>query len=294
MSLALLVAWQAALAVEPVTTGDWRVFCDHRHRCVALSQVPAGGDARDYPLVLLRRDGPVAAVDLPIPATAAAGTRMTIAIDGRTVAQLVAPGRGAGLSLPFSGALATALRRGRVLTLAEAGGRVRARTSLTGLSAAMAALETSGGTMPAMVVIDTPPVDPRAPRMPSRKQLERLVGKTAKGCAAPFARGYRLDAAHTLLEVVAPCARAVATRFVLPEKGDAQPVDGNLPAAGAWDPVRRRYAVLLPATPGRDCGIRRDFVWDGARFRLAEERVIAECTRATYEVTTFSATVRTG
>ncbi|MEH3120633.1 MAG: hypothetical protein PGN16_01440 [Sphingomonas phyllosphaerae] len=293
MSVALLLAGQAAVAIAPVDAGDWRVFCDHRQRCVALSQVPAGGDPAAYPLVVLRGDGPVAAVDLPIPATVAAGTRMTVAVDGRTIAQLIAPGRGVGLSLPFNGKLAPALRRGRLLTLAEPGGRVRVRTSLTGLSAALAALAEERAASAATAVIDVPPVDARAPRTLSRKQLEKLVGKPAKGCGAVYARGYRLDAGHSLLEVVSPCRGAGALPYVLPDKGDAHPA-ADLPATGAWVPARRRYAVLLPATPGRDCGVRRDFAWDGAGFRLAEERVIAECRRATYEVTTYRALVRGG
>lgn len=293
MSVALLLAGQAAVAIAPVDAGDWRVFCDYREQCVALSQVPDGGDPETYPLVALRRVGPVAAVDVPIPATIAAGVRMTAAVDGRTVALLIAPGGGTGLSLPLTGKLASALRRGRLLTLAEPGGEVRVRTSLTGLTAALAALTTNDTAAPAAPEIVVPPVDPRAPRTLSRKQLEKLVGKPAKGCAAVFARGYRLDAGHSLLEIVAPCRGTDAMPYVLPETGAAQPA-ADLPVPGVWAPARRRYAVLLPATAGRDCGVRREFVWDGARFRLAEERVIAECRRATYEVTTYRATVRGG
>ncbi|MEH3104237.1 MAG: hypothetical protein PGN12_10065 [Sphingomonas phyllosphaerae] len=288
MSVALWLALQGA-----AETGDWRVICDDRRRCVALSQVPNGGEPDAYPLVVLRRDGAVAAIDLPIPPSVAAGTRMTVAIDGRTVAQLIAPGGGTGLSLPFSGKLAGALRRGRMLTLAEPGGRVRSRVWLTGLTAAMSALADARPVPATETVIDMPPVGAHAPRSLSRKQLEKLVGKPAKGCATVYARGYRLDAAHTLLEVVSPCRGAGALPYVAPDKGDTRPAV-DLPATGAWEPARRRYAVLLPATAGRDCGVRRDFVWDGARFRLAEERVIAECQRATYEVTTYRAVVRGG
>lgn len=293
MSVALLLASQAAVAIASVDAGDWRVFCDDRQRCVALSQVPDGGDPGSYPLVVLRRDGGVAAVDVPIPAAVAAGVRMTAAVDGRTVAQLIAPGGGTGLSLPLTGKLASALRRGRVLTLAEPGGAVRVRTSLIGLTAAVATLADREAVTPVTSEIAVPPIDARAPRLLSRKQLEKLIGKPAKGCAAVFARGYRLDAGHSLLEVVSPCRGADAQLYVLPETGEAQPAT-TLPVPGAWEPGHRRYAALLPATPGRDCGVRREFVWDGARFRLAEERVIAECRRATYEVTTFRAVVRGG
>lgn len=293
MSVALLLAGQAAVAIAPVDAGDWRVFCNYREQCVALSQVPDGGDPSIYPLVMLRRDGAITAVDVPIAATVPAGARMTVAVDGRTVAELIAPGGGTGLSLPLTGKLGRELRRGRVLTLAEPGGLVRARTSLTGLTAAVAALSEDRKAAPATAEIVVPPLDPRAPRTLSRKQLEKLVGKPATGCAAVFARGYRLDAGHSLLEIVAPCRGADAMLYVLPETGAAQPA-ADLPVPGAWVPTQRRYAVLVPATSGRDCGVRREFVWDGARFRLAEERVIAECRRATYEVTTYRAMVRGG
>lgn len=290
----------ALVGTPPERSGDWLVVCDHRRRCTALSQVPADGDPGSYPLAMLRRDGGVAALDVPIAAAVAPGTRLKVAVDGRVVAELVAPGGGAGLSLPLAGKLATAVRRGRGMTIAGAAGQGKGqgqgqdRISLRGLVGALGAIE-RGPAPPAAppAVIAQPPAATRPPLAPSRKRLEKLVGKPAKGCGPLSARGYRLDAAHTLLEVTGPCAGTTAT-FVLPDKGDAQPpvFEPAVPAPGAWDPVPRRYRVLLPATPDRDCGVRRAYAWDGARFRLAEERLIAECRRATYEVVTHNVEVR--
>jgi invasion protein IalB len=308
--------------------GDWSVLCDNQRRCTTWARVPDGAAASAYPLVVLRRDGDAAAVpaiDLPIPAGTAPGTRLSIRVDARVLAQLVAPGGGAGLSLPFSGALARALTRGRMLTLADPGGAVRASTSLDGLAAALAAIDAAqrregtrgalvrGGAgrvppVPPLPAVAVPRADPRAPRVLSRKELQASFGKPPKDCGPALARGYRLDATRTLLAIEPPCATmeagtgAGALLFVAPDKGAPQPAlfdaAAALPGApthqvaGNWDPVRRRVAVLLPATPGQDCGTRRDFAWDGARFRMVEERVIAECRRATYEITTFRADVQ--
>ncbi len=318
----------AMQAAAPVVTGngDWTVACDQQRRCTAWARVPADGDAVDYPLVLLRRDGAAAAraaLDLPIPAATARGTSLTIQVDGRVMAKLVAPGGGAGLSLPFAGTLAAALEHGRSLTLVDARGGVRARTSLVGLSAALAAIDaaqqregtrgalvrrgraTAVPPLPPVPVVVTPPVDARPPRELSRKQSIALFGKPTKACGSALSRGYRLDAANTLLAIEPSCGTpgAVTLAYVLPDEGDPRAATFDAPAslpgavphqlAGNWDPTQRRIAVLLPETPGRDCGTRRAFAWDGVAFRMVEERIVAECRRATYEVTTWRAEVRT-
>jgi invasion protein IalB len=322
IAMLLPLAMQAA-ASSP--GGDWSLACDNQRRCTAWARVPEGAEPSAYPLVVLRRDGDAAAVpaiDLPIPAGTAPGTRLTIMVDKRVLAQLVAPGGGAGLSLPFSGALAKALTRGRMLTLADSTGQVRASASLKGLGAVLAEIDAvqqregtrgalvrrgpgAGPPVPPLPEVAVAPADARAPRVLSRKQLQALLGKPPKGCGPILARGYRLDAAQTLLAIDPLCDTTGATvlAYVVPDKGAAQPAAFDagaaapgLPAqqvAGGWDPVRRRVAVLLPETPGRDCGTRRDFAWDGARFRMVEERIVAECRRATYEITTFRAQVRT-
>jgi len=293
MMLAVLAIQAAVLAgPQPVVAGDWLVVCDDRRRCTALSQVPAGEAADAYPLAVVRREGTLATIDIPIAAAVASGTRLSVKVDGRTIAQMVAPGGGAGLSLPFAGKLASALRRGRAMTIAAPGGRVQGRISLAGLGAAWTAIERAP-TMPAPATIALPAADPRPPSRLSRKRLEKLAGKPPKGCAPPAARGYRLDAGHTLLEVTPPCA-AAASPYILPDKGDPQAAAFDPPVApgGAWDPAERRYRTLLAPLTERDCGTRRAYAWDGARFRLAEERLVAECRRATHEIVTYRADVR--
>ncbi len=285
-----LLALQATIAgaASPMISGDWLVACDERRSCTALSQVPAGAAADDHPLVVLRDDGTGAVLDVPIPTAVPQGRRVALAVDGRTIAELVAPGGGGGLSLPFAGAVASALRRGRVMTVAGA------RVSLRGLGAVLTTIaRVQKAPAVASPPILIPPRDPRPPRLLSRKQLHRLAGKPRAGCAPPATRAYRLDAAHSLLEVTAPCAGA-AVPYILGEAGEAQPASFDPPLAGAgvWDPTAFRYRVLLPDTPGRDCGRRRAYAWDGARFQLAEERLIAECRRATYEIATYRVDIR--
>ncbi|WP_022685929.1 DUF1176 domain-containing protein [Sphingomonas phyllosphaerae] len=323
-----MIAALLPLAMQATTMppgSDWSVACDNQRYCTAWARVPEGADSSAYPLVVLRRAGDAAAVpaiDLPIPVGTAPGTRLTIMVDKRVLAQLIAPGGGTGLSLPFSGALATALTRGRMLMLTDPDGSVRAQLSLRGLGAVLAEIDAAqlrDGTRSALVrrgrgnvpplppvpEVVVPPADPRPPRVLSPKQLQALLGKPPKGCGPILARGYRLDAAQTLLAIEPLCDTSGVTilAYVVADKGSPQPATFDagaalpgMPAqqvAGSWDPVRRRIAVLLPATPGHDCGTRRDFAWDGNQFRMVEERTVAECRRATYEITTFHAQVRT-
>lgn len=331
-----MIAVALALQAAPLTTGDWMVVCDVRRQCTALSQVPSGAPVADYPLLVIRRAGSAVVLDLPVPAGIARGTRLSLAVDGRTVAQLVAPGGGGGLSLPVVGGLAAPLSKGASLTLVDPRGRTRARASLKGYDAARSAVDipissTDLSTTPstadgrqrrigrrpgATALLNTPSTDlstasstviqlpttsDAAPRTIARKQLARMVAPRP-GCGQAVARSYRLDVRTTLLAVEPPCPAAARRTlfYTLGEKGDPVPAIFDAPAStsplgyeanGGWDPQRRRIAVLLPPT-GRLCGIERSFAWDGARFRLVEEQVIAECRRTTYRVTTFITTVR--
>lgn len=291
MTAAFLAMQAAALAgAPPVTSGNWLIVCDYRAQCHALSQVPAGGDPTLYPLAVLRRTDDATVLDLPINATIAPGTRIPLMIDGKIVAELVAPGRAAGLSLPFEGKLAAAIRRGRMLTIG-AGEHLR-RVSLTGVTAAADAIaHAPQRPAPPPATIEATAPDPRAPRLPSRKMLEKLASAPDKRCRPFVTRAERLDAQHSLLALDSPCTGS--RPYVLPDKGDAQPAifDDGVPTGGAWDAAQRRYTAILPPVGASGCGTRRAFAWDGARFRLAEERLVAECRRATYEVVTYRAAV---
>lgn len=293
-----LILQAATLPVERF--GDWTVACDDRARCAALAQPPVGATDGDYPPFVLRGATPPA-LEIPIPTSVAAGTRLTMAVDRKVLAEIVAPGGGSGLSLPVAGTLARALARGRMLTLATADRRVIARASLAGLTAARAALAVARPLEP-LPAIDQPVVTARPPRALPRKQAKALRGGEPTGCGAILPRSYRLDAQHSLVAIEPSCATATRTTsfYILPEKGDAQPAIFDTPAAaappdhrvaGGWNPLRRRIEVLLPPDPMLDCGTLRDFAWDGARFRLAEERVVTECRRATRQITTRRAAV---
>ncbi|KTT68824.1 hypothetical protein NS334_15970, partial [Sphingomonas endophytica] len=229
------------LALEAVTRlGDWTVACDDRGRCEALAQPPVGAPDGDYPPAVLR-DDPAPALELPIPAGVAAGRRLTLAVDGTTLARIVAPGGGSGLSLPLAGPLARAVSRGRLLTLAGADRRVIARVSLKGLTAARAALRAPAPA--ALPPIDQPPVTAARPRQLSRKQLKALA---VPSCTTPQPRSYRLDARHTLIAIDSGCTPRATWLYVLPDKGDPAPATFDIPAA-ATPPAHRVAGDGAPA-----------------------------------------------
>jgi antitoxin (DNA-binding transcriptional repressor) of toxin-antitoxin stability system len=309
---------QAAAPAALVAQGDWITGCDNQRACQALAGASGGAEPRLR--LVLRRDGAADAatrLDLPLPVTVAAGSRVTLAVDGRTIAQLVAPGNGGGLALPFEGKLAAALLRGRRVTVVAPRRRVLAGASLVGLETTLRAFDaaqgrTGGATalappargdlaaaivppvlaLPvlALPVVDQPEVTGATPRRFSEKDARKLLGRDAGTCAAP--QTWRLDAAYTLLAFDPACAalHGAGALYLLPAKGqprvasiDVPPPDG----VALWDVTRRRLI-------GASGPVRREYAWDGTRFRLVLEQHDAALPDAIGDedtITTWRATV---
>lgn len=336
MILLLAAALQAATAPTPGplrTFTDWTVGCDNLRVCQAVALVPEAEDADRYLMLVLRRDAAAAALarlTLPIPEGVAQGTRLSLGVDGKVLAQVVAPGKGGGLALPFQGALATALMEGRQVTLTDTRGRNIAHASLAGLAASVLAIDEAQrrvgtrtalrrpGSAPASQVpapppkpvIHQPPVTGKLPRTISAREAATLIGRDAAICDHAIGpvdpKAYRLDATHSLIAVAHPCGNGAynlfTSLFIVPEKGkpvpavlDAPPGFGEGPdnqvVTGGWDMRTRRLTSYVRGRGIGDCGTQQAFAWDGARFRLVEQSAMGECRGAREYITTWRARV---
>lgn len=334
-ALLLAAAMQAALPTpgDLRTFADWTMGCDNQRACSAVALVPEAEDGARYLMLVLRRDAAATALarlTLPIPETVAKGTKLSLSVDGKLLAQVVAPGKGGGLALPFQGALAAALMEGRRVTLTDPRGRTVAQASLAGLAAGVLAIDEAQrrvgtrtalrrpGSAPAsqvpapppLPVVHQPPVTGRPPRTISAKEATKLIGQDAAVC--PYANGpvapkaYRLDATHSLVAVDHPCGNGAynlyTSLFVVPEKGKPVPAvldapsgfgdaPGHQVVTGGWDGRRRRLTSYVRGRGIGDCGSMQAFAWDGERFRLVEQSSMGECRGAREYITTWRARV---
>lgn len=326
----LLALAAAVAAPQPgalKTFGDWAVGCDNGRACQAVALLHLDDDDRDAQLFLvLTRDGDAAAAPtLRVPLDGVArGTTVTLAIDGKPVARLVAPGGDGGLRLPFDRKLYAALGQGRSATL-TGGGRPRS-ASLTGATAAMLYIDdqqhrlgtrdalirvgpaTAVPAPPPLPVVAQPAPGTRPPRALSVKDAMRLIGPDNTRCHdRPLTReAARLDATHGLALVNHPCDAGAynlySSVFIVPDRGPVMPAsfdaetgmgeqEANEITNARWDATTRRLTDYVKARGAADCGTLSEFAWDGTRFRLVRQQVMSECRGSTDWITIWRARV---
>ena len=329
----MLLLALAAAVVQPQpgalrTFGDWTVGCDNVATCKAVALIPGAQGDTPWLRLAVRRDGaPAAKPVLRVGLDDGAPGPLALRVDGRSIVA-VAAGRDAPLDRAASGALA----QGATAAVVDARGRTVASTSLKGLAAALLYVDERQrrlGTAGALVrrgpradaAVPAPPPLPRVvrpaasaapPRRPGEAALRRLLGPDAVDCAEgrePLgARAIRLDAARSLSLVAWPCSggayNTVHGAFVVDERGRAAPavfdVDGGMNpdrddlVNADWDAGRRLLTTLAKGRGLGDCGVSQAYAWDGARFRLVEQRVMNECRGSIDFVTTWRAAVVAG
>jgi hypothetical protein len=322
-------ALASAAAAQPArpdalrTFRDWTVGCDNGGRCKAVALAPADGSPDEWPpfMLSIERDaGPGGAVAIGLAGQEDAPPPIAVLIDGRPAATMRAA--------PFTGtpaiALARALAAGSRVRI-EAGGR-RADHSLSGLSAALRYIDDRqkrAGTVGALVARGSAPDRAAAPALPMIRAIPgggraatlppARIAALRKGAGCSIADGrddppgpeyYTLGGGETLM--LLPCDMGaynmVSAIFVIGRGGATRPADID-PTSGR-DPDRAVPLILNPTfergtlwsdAKGRgigDCGIAQDFVWDGRRFRLAEQNEMAECRGSTDRITTWRTLVR--
>ena len=257
----LLVIAAVAAAAQPWklhTYKDWIVGCDNVRVCQANAlEVPPGGD--DFLAITVSRGAlPTdrATLSVPLPDGAAIGQRFSLKVDAATVVTFPVRSKDSA-SLPLSGGLLAALRKGQHATLLDASGKKAGEASLAGLAAAMRYVDDQQGRVgtigalvatgpkldatvpapPASPLIVTPAASSKPPRTVSVTVATRLIGPDNATCdyanAKVEPRAYRLDAAHSLVLIDHPCGNSAYNYFpsvyVLDEAGSARPASFDQP-----------------------------------------------------------------
>jgi hypothetical protein len=320
--LALLAAAQSVPQPAPVKTfGDWSVACDNVRSCEMVSLIPegdAGGDEAEgfeAGFAVSRDAGPAAMPVLDVTASGPLGGAAELRIDGKTVARASASSDTAAFRGADAARIAAAMAGGRRIELFDGQGRLAARASLTGASAALRYIDAgqgragtvtaivAGGAGPATAVPAAPPVPQvraLAPPSTTATAPASLLAGLAKQARCDENYGEGMDPppseVHALgggkLLALIPCGNGaynyMTVAFVIdggrgsPARFDAAP--GGTPEEGpatlvnaGWDPAK---GILASYAKGRglgDCGNSEAYVWDGAMFRLIEAREMAEC-----------------
>lgn len=260
MILSVFALAAVAAAAQPGklhTYKDWIVGCDNVWICQAdVLETDADTELLQLTLHRAAKSDDRAALSVPLPDGVGKGARLTLAVDGAPAETFTAQTKDS-VSLPLTGALLTALRNGRRVTLFGADGKSLGVASLAGLSAAFRYMDDQQGRVgtvgalaavgakpdasipapPAAPVIATPPASAKPPRNLTVAAAAKLIGPDnatcdyASGKVQP--RAYRLDASHSLVLVDHPCGNGAynyfTSVFVLDEAGKATPARFDAP-----------------------------------------------------------------
>lgn len=241
---------------------------------------------------------------------------VALAVDGRRLpARLTETDGGALVDAAGAAALLAALRTGTRLDALGADGKSLGAISLAGASAALLYMDdrqqrvgtvtalARPGPKPASAVPPAPPPPeiavPPASTRPARKMplpVAAVLRKKACDSGEPdtgwTAETDRLDAAHSLAIVPDHCDsgayNAASLLYVAGDAGGWRPAAFDTDPATDEDGAPVQYNVDWNAGAGLlemfmkgrglgDCGTRRSYAWDGARFRLAFQAQMDEC-----------------
>lgn len=326
MKTLLLSALLAATALhrapapeEAKTFGDWIVGCDNLGDCAAVSLADDRNEL-DSARLVIRWDGARGAqprLELTPPGEAEG---WYLSVDGKRVARGAAtwsgqPGR----------RLIALMARGRQLELNSQLGLEVQNASLSGLSAALLFMEDRQGragttesilrpgkgkagplrTVPAPV--KPPPRSSLPPPAIDPAPLYANDGCTEQSIKSDLPQIVRLDAKSTLVLVRWRCGhgaynfgfnvliadnagRMRPAQLDFPGGMSGEPDANDLTNAG-WDADRQRLTARGLSRGIGDCGFHNEYVWDGARFRLALRSVMPECRGARHFIPVWTASI---
>ena len=264
--------------------------------------------------------------DVAIAALAAGGKRLPVAIVGTKEQPVVRPDTISALlqAIRTEQALETldgkGKRTGRIslsgasaalLYMDEQQHRLNTVTALVRTGAKPASAVPSPPPLP-MLVSAPLPAGAKSAEIPA-SEVKRLARNT--GCDARQPEGMSaeveasaIDARTTL--ILLSCGGGAynlySVPFVARRQGtklriEAAPFDArpgspeekhpSLVNAG-WDAARRRLVAFAKGRGIGDCGVGDEYIWDGARFRLAEQIAMGECRGSVDYITTWRARVQ--
>lgn len=328
----MLILLAAALAAPQPgslkTFGDWTVGCDNGLACQAVALFPDPGFEGGS--LAIKRGPELSAVPkIWVTARAEGGEELTataLVIDGRSFA--LANDSISGNFAPKPADIAALLSQATRMSLLAADGSVLGSVSTSGSAAALLYIDAQQrrtGTASALVrrgaetrVPPPPPLPviaaPRAPNRPPRTLTEarvrQLLGREATDCDHAQKlqiETARLDARTSLVLAQHPCGNGayngMASAFLVDEQGRPRRaqydygqgmIDGYDALVGAgWVPETRALVTFAKGRGLGDCGTGQDYAWDGARFRLIDQRVMGECRGSLDYITTWRARVVT-
>jgi Protein of unknown function (DUF1176) len=332
----------AAAVPEPgliQTIRNWSVGCDNRRSCQALGLMPSSQPDRKASISIARGPEPltvptirIAIEDLVVENRLPAafvidGTRklgLAVTIEDSDAAIIIP----SGYTLRFIAELS----RGQNLELVDATGKSLAVMSLSGLNAALYAMDQQQhrmGTVTAMIhpgkraaniVPKPPPLPiiriPAAAKVPPY-QLDavaearllndlRCDGKPLRGASQAQ---YPLEDRHSFFWQSWHCGKGepnlISRAIIVSSEGalSSPRFDIRLGTGEGGNPVLRNAEwdqdkrLLITNNPGRSmaaCNMTQSFAWDGGRFRLVEQAETREC-RGNYSyIRTWQAQVVVG
>ncbi len=190
-------------------------------------------------------------------------------------------------------------------------GRVGTTTALARPGPRPASAVPAPPALPSLVIAAAPPSKPPARLTP--KALHQAYGDSAckktDGRADEPPSYDRLDAVHTLALVPLVCTGGAYNveidalvitdgREDAPVPADYEKVFGDdkegesLPDQNTrWDAQARRLGVGFKGRGLGDCGVWRDYAWDGRRFRFVSQREMGECRGAMRPISTWRSVV---
>lgn len=307
------------------TFSDWTVGCDNGRQCQAVALLPEGGadgatlaiqrgaEAGAVPViwVTLRSEGAESPEYLEVD-----GQRFGLRLDRATESLRVSEGVTAARRIGQAGRIAALDRNGRVLARVSPKGSAAALLHIDAQQRRIgttSALIRRGSAIkvplpPALPIVVTPRASAKPARSVSAARVRQLLGREKTACEYAqqmSIEAHRLDARNSLLLASHPCGNGAynlfATAWVIGESGQVRPArfdasggmgEGDALVNAGWDVRTRRLGTSAKGRGLGDCGTIQDFAWDGARFRLVEQRVMGECRGSTDYITTWRAQVR--
>ncbi|MCW3846359.1 DUF1176 domain-containing protein [Sphingomonas sp. LB-2] len=283
--------------------GNWAVVCDNVKRCEATALMPESWSGDEAPGLDIARDaGPAGAVTVAISPIREVPGIIDILIDRHMVGSGTMRDGSIHLTGGTAEGIARAFATARQLTL-RSHGKIIATISLTGSSAALRYIDAEQGRAGGVtalvargpksaVLVPAAAALPKVPAMrPGRGKAATLPAaqltalRTQAGCDGPMPEGWepefdRLDGRSTLL--LLPCGmgayqgwaaiyvltdgKAVAAQFDFGIESDRDPVPTLTEAE--WDAGNGSLNSHAKGRGLGDCGISREWVWDGSRFRM--------------------------
>lgn len=317
---------------SPKVFGDWIVACDNGRACGAVALLPSeAGGAGFSSLEIDRKAEGSAAPELlvvqapqAVVALQAGDRRLPLPVDKADSASIrPADAPAVIVALRSTPTLALIDASGAVLSKISAKG---ASAALLYMDEAQQRLGTvtalaRPGSGPATAV-PPPPVlpvivaAPRSAKPPARfgaAVWKRLLGgdacKPGDSRKDPPPSFFRLDDAHTLALVTTACTSGAYNEdtaidlitdarpngpepAVLEQIAHAPEEDGVNAMNAAWDAKTHTLHTGFKGRGFGDCGLWRDYVWDGRRFRLSQQSEMGECRGGMDPITTWRARVR--